>query len=157
MKGCGYCGDVCIPGDEQGPSNDVSCEDWKYETCKKNSVGYISVFFMVAYLLSFGVAMGPLPWTINSEIYPLKNRSLAVSFSTVSIHLSRSIQYWFLFSLPLSTLVSFVNYMQATNWIGNFIVSATFLSISSPSSLTVYGKFEIELSTFPWIDYSGCN
>lgn len=92
VKGCGYCGNICIPGDKQGPSNDVSCEDWKYKTCKQNTVGYFSVFFMVAYLLSFGVAMGPLPWTINSEIYPLRNRSLAVSISQHGKCLFRSIQ-----------------------------------------------------------------
>ncbi len=141
MEGCGFCNGICVPGDEYGPSGNYCDDDseWEYNSCAEDKFGYLSVLFMVLYLLSFGIAMGPLPWTINSEIYPLEHRSLAVSFSTV-----RNLEIFIIDLYDRNVLILFHLHtlMQATNWIGNFIVSATFLTISSPSALTRYGKFE---------------
>jgi MFS transporter, SP family, solute carrier family 2 (myo-inositol transporter), member 13 len=118
IEGCGFCGGRCVAGDAKGPfeptnnsTEQVCARDtkWTYDSCT-NPWGWLSVFFMVAYLLAFGIGMGGLPWTVNSEIFPTRYRSIAVSCCT------------------------------GTNWIGNLIVSATFLSISRAESMTAYGK-----------------
>ena len=130
IQGCGYCEHwdgsnefiegFCVPGTGSGPhSNKLDCDFWQYDTCNaddtsnstNNPYGALSVVFMVLYLLAFGIGMGGMPWTINSEIYKLEFRSMAVSLST------------------------------STNWIGNLVVSATFLTLSSPRVLTAYGAF----------------
>ena len=73
--------------------------------------GWLSLVGMSIYLVSFGVGMSPIPWTVNSEIYPLYSRSICVGITT------------------------------AVNWISNFVVAATFLTLQSPDALTPAGTF----------------
>ena len=72
--------------------NPWSCEAQNYPA-------WLSVALLVLYLAFFAPGMGPMPWTINSEIYPLEARSLCVGIAT------------------------------SVNWISNLIVSLTFLSL----------------------------
>lgn len=72
ISGCGWCGGRCVEGNEKGPflptTNTSSVDppvcardtEWVYHSCS-NSWGWLSVFFMVAYLLAFGIGMGGLP------------------------------------------------------------------------------------------------
>lgn len=61
---------------------------------------WLVLFGLCLYLLSFGPGMGPMPWTINSELFPLWCRSVCTSITT------------------------------AFNWFFNLIISMTFLTLA---------------------------
>ena len=61
---------------------------------------WLVLFGLCAYVLTFGPGMGPMPWTINSELYPLWCRSVCYSIAT------------------------------AVNWFFNLLISLTFLTLT---------------------------
>ncbi len=73
---------------------------WTTDVCP-TSYAWLAVFAMIFYLAMFAPGMGPMPWAINSEIYPLWARSVGNSCSA------------------------------ATNWLFNLLISITFLHLVS--------------------------
>lgn len=59
---------------------------------------WISAIAIFSYLTFFSIGMGATPWTVNSEIYPLYLRGIGNSMASFG------------------------------NWMGNYVVSALFLS-----------------------------
>lgn len=60
--------------------------------------GWIAIIAVFIYLSFFSIGLGPTPWTVNSEIYPLHLRGIGNSMATLG------------------------------NWTGNYVISAVFLS-----------------------------
>ncbi|CAI9722228.1 proton myo-inositol cotransporter-like [Octopus vulgaris] len=115
---CGYCymdtfrGSVnssCLPADYDNPwlSTKGRCNStylpgkltWAYDYCP-TPYAWMPMVGLVLYLVFFAPGMGPMPWTINSEIYPLWARSTGNAAGTF------------------------------TNWFTNLIVSMSFLSLT---------------------------
>lgn len=78
---------------------------------------WLVLFGLCCYLLTFGPGMGPMPWTINSELYPLWCRSVCFSITT------------------------------AFNWFFNLVISLTFLTltrvITKPGAFWLYAGFGV--------------
>ena len=72
---------------------------WSHKTCPA-PYSYIILGGLCLYLLAFGPGMGPMPWTINSEIYPTWSRTTCCSITT-----SMSWFFNLLISLTFLTLV----------------------------------------------------
>lgn len=85
---------------------------WNYNSCPNNRFAWLAIISLVIYIAFFAPGMGPLPWTINSEIYPNWARSTCIAIAT------------------------------ATNWIFNLFVSLTFLTLADtlgqPITFAVY-------------------
>jgi len=60
---------------------------------------YVAIAFLFTYLVAFGLGLSPVPWAVNSEIYPMYARSAAMAQATFA------------------------------NWETNFLVSCTFISV----------------------------
>ncbi|XP_070763379.1 proton myo-inositol cotransporter-like [Enoplosus armatus] len=83
-------------------SNQTEAADspiWAYNYCP-TSYSWIVLMGLILYLAFFAPGMGPMPWTVNSEIYPLWARSTGNACSA------------------------------GVNWIFNVLVSLTFLHIA---------------------------
>ncbi|KAL3853168.1 hypothetical protein ACJMK2_016733 [Sinanodonta woodiana] len=84
-------------------SSDAESSDrkfrWDYSYCPSD-YAWMAVLGLALFVLGFAPGLGPMPWTINSEIYPLWARSTCVSLATM------------------------------TNWVFNLIVSLTFLTLT---------------------------
>jgi len=65
-----------------------------------SSLKWVSVSSIVIYIAFFAISLGPIAWLIISEIYPLRIRGIAMSIATFS------------------------------NWLFNFIVAKTFLTLT---------------------------
>uniref|UniRef100_A0A3Q3JNI4 Proton myo-inositol cotransporter n=1 Tax=Monopterus albus TaxID=43700 RepID=A0A3Q3JNI4_MONAL len=83
-------------------SNQTEAADspfWAYNYCP-TSYSWIVLLGLILYLAFFAPGMGPMPWTVNSEIYPLWARSTGNACSA------------------------------GVNWIFNVLVSLTFLHVA---------------------------
>jgi SP family myo-inositol transporter-like MFS transporter 13 len=99
-----YCLHVDMDNHERsilGPCQTGSSQQhvWAYEWCP-SAYSWVTMLGMVMYLLFFAPGMGPMPWTINSELYPSWARSWCLSAAT------------------------------STNWLFNLLISMTFLSLT---------------------------
>ncbi|KAJ0384102.1 hypothetical protein COL922a_009114 [Colletotrichum nupharicola] len=58
----------------------VYSHDWPSYTTQ----GWVSVTFLMIYMLSFGASWGPVPWAMPSEVFPSSLRAKGVALSTCS-------------------------------------------------------------------------
>uniref|UniRef100_T1KLZ7 Major facilitator superfamily (MFS) profile domain-containing protein n=1 Tax=Tetranychus urticae TaxID=32264 RepID=T1KLZ7_TETUR len=72
---------------------------WAYDWCP-SKYAWLTIMGLCLYLFFFAPGMGPMPWTINAEIYPFWARGTCYSIST------------------------------SANWAFNLLVSLTFLSLT---------------------------
>lgn len=91
----------------------------------QQSAPWLALVALVAYIACFAIGLGPVFWLMISEIFPLRLRSRSMSVSTVA------------------------------NWLGNFLVSATFLSlvgaISRTGTFVLYAVLAAAAVAFFWL------
>lgn len=91
--------DACsVDGFGGSRENVTTVMNWSTVSCPTDTA-WLAVFGMIFFLTAFAMGVGPLPWTINAEMYPLWARNIGQSAATT------------------------------TNWIINLLISLTFLNL----------------------------
>jgi MFS transporter, SP family, galactose:H+ symporter len=84
----------------------------------------LAIAMLLLFVVGFACSAGPLVWTLCSEIQPLKGRDFGIGVSTV------------------------------TNWVGTFIVTATFLTLLNQfghaRTFWLYAAFNAAFLLFTW-------
>lgn len=84
---------------------------FRFEAAMGSHLKWLTVALLFVYIGSFAVSLGPIAWLLIAEIYPLQIRGVAMSMATLS------------------------------NWVFNFIISVSFLSLTD--SLGKSGAFSL--------------
>ena len=71
---------------------------WFTKGCPSH-YGWLAILGLAMYIMAFSPGMGPVPWAVNSEVYPLKYRGLCGGIAATA------------------------------NWVANLIISESFLSL----------------------------
>lgn len=78
------------------------CESFALNnSCKSTGSGWFAVVGLALYIAFFSPGMGPVPWAVNSEIYPEAYRGMCSGMSAT------------------------------VNWVSNLVVAQTFLSVAA--------------------------
>jgi SP family myo-inositol transporter-like MFS transporter 13 len=93
------CGALSPMNSSQSDTMTVGELRWSKDSCTHDSIAPLAVVCLVLYLVFFAPGLAPVPWTVNSEIYPTWARGFGVSISSTA------------------------------NWVTNLVVSLTFLSL----------------------------
>ena len=78
---------------------------WSYQACPYK-YSWLAIVALVLYISAFAPGLGSMPWTINSEIYPLWARSTGNAFATAT--------YW------TCNLVISMTFLPLTEWITRY-------------------------------------
>ncbi|CAG5091410.1 Oidioi.mRNA.OKI2018_I69.PAR.g13035.t1.cds [Oikopleura dioica] len=117
---CGFCSQngvqSCLPVNQSTCTNDNG-SFWSEEYCPKTTASWMPLLGMILYLFFFASGMGPVPWAVNSEIFPHSCREAGIALSTT------------------------------VNWLSNCIISLTFLSlleaVGTAGGFLVYSIFAL--------------
>lgn len=101
--GCGFCGGGCVAGNTSSAYNASVCgpNEFYGSACPVSGFnwGYVALVSVSVYLAFFNAGMGPIPWVVSAEIFPLRAKSAGTSVTT------------------------------AVNWTFNLLVASTFLEL----------------------------